>query len=120
MQANIMGIPVYNTNSANLKTFPQLGAFPGEVGSGTSVGGINNSGTWIDNIPLAYWFNMGKKSKRSKRSKKSYKKLSKKCKKVLSRKISKNMKEMKKGRWSSKKQALAISYSQARKICSKK
>lgn len=40
---------------------------------------------------------------------------SKKGKKYLNHKISKNMKEWKKGRWVSQKQALAVSYSQTRK-----
>jgi len=40
---------------------------------------------------------------------------SKKGKKYLKHKITKNMKEWKKGKWVSQKQALAVSYSQTRK-----
>jgi len=54
----------------NAKTFPNLGAFPGEVGSGNSPGGIG--GSWPQNLPLNYWWNYGKKSK--KKSKKKIKK----------------------------------------------
>jgi hypothetical protein len=46
----------------NLQTFPQLGAFKGEVGPGTSPGGIG--GVWPMNLPLNYWWNYGTKRKR--------------------------------------------------------
>lgn len=49
---------------------------------------------------------------KSKTKSKSSKKV---CRKRLSKKISVNMKEYKSGRWSSRKQALAVSYSQIRK-----
>jgi hypothetical protein len=45
--------------------------------------------------------------------KRSYRKS--RCRKILSRKIGKNMKEYKKGRYSSREQAIAVSYSQVRK-----
>lgn len=125
-----MGIPKYNSN-VNLTVFPQLGAFPNEVGSGLSPGGIG--GPWISNIPIPYWFGYGRKTGRSKtgrskargksvrktgRSKtgrKSGKISKKKFNKYLQKKIRKNMEEYEKGRWKSRKQALAVSYSQARK-----
>jgi len=57
-------------SNVNLKTFPQLGAFPNEVGSSNSIGGINNSAMWPMNLPLNYWFNYGfKRSSRSKTKK---------------------------------------------------
>ena len=46
---------------------------------------------------------------------KKFKFTKKKCNKFLSKKISKNMKEYKKGRWKNRKQALAVSYSQTKK-----
>ena len=52
-----------------------------------------------------------KKSKRRKRSKRSKSK----CRKYLQDKISINMGEYKKGKFSSRKQALAVSYSQVKK-----
>lgn len=62
---------------------------------------------------------MSKRSKRSKkgskrRSKKRvvYSKLSKRCKGLLNKKISKNMREYKNGRYSSRSQALAVSFNQ--------
>jgi len=63
-------------SNANLRIFPQLGAYPYEIGSSNSVGGINNSAMWPRNIPLSYFFNYGKKSykKRKLRSKFSSKK----------------------------------------------
>ncbi len=63
--------------SVNLQIFPQLGAFPGEVGSGNSPGGIG--GTWPMQLPLNYWWNYGsvrksrKTSKKPKKSRKSRK-----------------------------------------------
>jgi len=74
--------------SVNLKTFPQLGAYPYEVGNSNSVGGINNSAMWPRNLPLSYWYNYGSLRKKSKtRSKKSRVKYgSKKRKNRLSRK----------------------------------
>jgi len=117
MKSNLLDVPVYN--NVNLKTFPMLGAFPGEVGTGNSPGGIGL--TWPMQIPLAYYFNtFGSKKKKSKKISKKTKKTSNKryktmCKNYLKKKISKNMKEYKKGRFSSRKQALAVSYSQLRK-----
>jgi len=123
MKSNLLDVPVYN--NVNLKTFPMLGAFPGEVGSGNSPGGIGL--TWPMQVPLAYYFNTFGTKKRSfkKRSnKRSNKRSSKKiaskryktmCKNYLKKKISKNMKEYKKGRYSSRKQAITVSYSQLRK-----
>jgi hypothetical protein len=128
VESNIMGIPVYNTNYPNLNTFPQLGAFPGEVGSGNSPGGIG--GTWPMQLPLSYWWNFGaskknkrtrkaRKSKKNKRSKKQSKKstMSKKCKTYLQKKIAKNMEEWKNGRYKSRQQALAVSYAQTKRDC---
>lgn len=46
----------------NLRTFPQLGAFPGEVGPGIQPGGEGGpAGTWIYGGPsvLGYWPNFG-------------------------------------------------------------
>ena len=57
-------------DSVNLRTFPQLGAFPYEVGTSNSVGGINNSGMWNMNLPLSYWYNYGSKKKRSRKLRK--------------------------------------------------
>lgn len=65
----------------NLKTFPQLGAYSGEVGSGLSPGGIG--GPWFFNYPLNYWWNFG--SKRSKRKSKRSKRKQKRSKRKLKR-----------------------------------
>jgi hypothetical protein len=56
--------------SVNLQIFPQLGAFPGEVGSGNSTSGIG--GTWPMQLPLNYWWNYGsvRKSRRIKKTRK--------------------------------------------------
>lgn len=109
LNSYVMSAPVYNTNYPNLKTFPMLGAFPGEIGSGVSPGGIGGPGsTWPMQMPLSYWWNFGSK-KKSKTRPKKYSKIN--CKKQLSRKIKKNIKE---GRYH-KKQAIAIAYSQVKK-----
>lgn len=57
----------------NLQIFPQLGAFPGEVGSGNSPGGIG--GTWPMQLPLNYWWNYGsvRKSRKVRKVRKSRK-----------------------------------------------
>jgi len=58
---SLSGTLVYNPSNANLKTFPMLGAFEGEVGSGHSAGGISNIGsTWTNGMPLSYWWNYGR------------------------------------------------------------
>jgi hypothetical protein len=136
MQSNVIGIPVFDPSGANLKTFPNLGAFPGEVGNGLSPGGVSAPGnTWIMGIAPGYWFNYGTKRSNKKSYKRSHKKSnkkfnkrsnkracsvrSKKFKKILSKKIAINMKEYKKGRWKSRPQVLAVSYAQAKKLCSK-
>ena len=55
--------------SVNLKTFPQLGAFPYEVGNSNSVGGINNmNGQWPMSLPLSYYWNFSTTKKRTKKS----------------------------------------------------
>jgi hypothetical protein len=121
MNSNIMGTPVYNTSYPNLNTFPHLGAFQGEVGSGNSPGGIG--GTWPMNLPISYFWGFSskttRKNKKGKRASKkaSKSKFSKKCKKFLQKKIKKNIREYKKGRYVSIPQALAVSYAQTRKMC---
>ena len=64
-----------------------------------------------------------KKSRKStkKKSRKSKKKALGKCKQYFQQKVRQNMYEYKEGRWTSRKQALAVSYSQTRKKkgCSK-
>ena len=64
-----------------------------------------------------------KKSRKStkKKSRKSKKKALGKCKQYFQEKVRQNMYEYKEGRWTSRKQALAVSYSQTRKKkgCSK-
>jgi hypothetical protein len=123
MQSYVMSAPVYNPNSANMKTFPNLGAFPGEVGTGNSPGGIG--GTWPSQLPLSYWWNYGRgrklrrrsnrKSKRrsnrkSNRKSRKMSRKSNKCKKFLSKKIGINIRE-----GYPRQRALAISYSQTKK-----
>ncbi len=120
--AELMSTPI--DNSVNLKAFPSIGAFRNEIGAGNSPGGIGL--VYPNQIPLSYWWSFGlKKSKRSKRSRSRKNvlknkrskgpKRSKKFKDYLQKKIKKNIKEYKKGRYSSIKQALAVSYSQANK-----
>jgi hypothetical protein len=68
-----MNVPKLN-NGVNLRTFPQLGGLPNEVGSGTLPGGLGGpAGTWIYGgpAPLSYWINFGKSKRRRLRSKKS-------------------------------------------------
>lgn len=48
----------------NLQAFPQLGAFPNEVGAAVVPGGIG--GPWPMNLPLNYWWNYGKRSHKRK------------------------------------------------------
>ncbi len=55
------------------------------------------------------------KTIKSKSNIKSKSKLQIKCRQYLSKKISKNMKEWKQGKYRSRQQALAVSYSQTRK-----
>jgi hypothetical protein len=124
MQSYVMSAPVYD--SINMKTFPNLGAFPGEVGSGNSPGGIG--GTWPMQLPLAYWWNFGRrgtrrdrrgtKSKRrsrrgtksNKRGTKSKRRSKSKCKKYLSKKIGINIRE-----GYPRAKAISISYNQTKK-----
>ncbi len=71
----------------DMQAFPNLGGIIGEVGPGTSPGGIG--GPWPMNLPLQYyWQGYGhRKVKKSKsKSKKRSKKRSKKCKKSYKKK----------------------------------
>jgi hypothetical protein len=71
----------------NLKIFPHLGAFPGEVGSGNSPGGIG--GSWPMNLPLNYWWNFGtRKTRKTSRTRKT-RKVSKASRTRKTRKVSK-------------------------------
>lgn len=56
-----------------------------------------------------------RRSGKSKKSRSSKPQTKKKCKELLNAKISKNMKEYKRGRYASRQQAIAVSYSQVRK-----
>lgn len=124
---NLMNLPITNYNA---KTFPQLGAFPGEIGSGLSPGGIG--GVWYQGMPpTVYTLGYGSKkthkgSKNKRKNKRRYnKKMSKKCKTLLSRKIAHNIREFKSQRGSKKnkkiksiKQAIAMAYNQVK--CARK
>ena len=69
MGNNLMGVP---PTYPNMKAFPHLGAYNGEVGPGTSPGGIGmgSSGTWPMSLPLAYWWNFGSRTSKKSGSKK--------------------------------------------------
>lgn len=58
----------------DLKIFPHLGAFPNELSSNNTVGGVG--GSWPMNMPLNYWWNFGSRStkRKSKKSIKNYRK----------------------------------------------
>jgi hypothetical protein len=76
LQPNIDNRTSLYGSFANERTFPNLGAFPGEIGSGYTTGGIG--GNWRGgNLAPFYWLNYGlvrkKRSKRSKITKKSAK-----------------------------------------------
>lgn len=79
--------------SFNSDIFPHLGAFPGEVGSGASPGGIG--GPWPMQLPLNYFWNFGsrrgsnkKTIKRKTSKRKSIKRKSIKSKSIKSKKKS--------------------------------
>ena len=64
---NLMGLP--KNSSPNMRTFPNLGAYPGEVGPGINPGGLSGpTGVWGPlGSPLSYSLNFGRKRRKSKR-----------------------------------------------------
>jgi hypothetical protein len=68
--------------AVNLQTFPQLGAFPDEVGSGLDPGGINNSAMFPMNLPLNYWWNFSKRRQSRKQRRRQSRKRSRRSRKI--------------------------------------
>ena len=53
------------TGPPNMRTFPMLGAYPGEVGSGDLIGGMANNGAFVgpENALMSYYFTYGRAAK---------------------------------------------------------
>ena len=82
----------------NMRTFPQPGAFPGEVGPGNIPGGNGeiSAGVPYPGVPLAYWANFGVSKKTKKQRRVSKKRSRKKNKRRGSKKTKKQRRVSKK------------------------